>query len=193
MNSESQASYTAFEGYRRIARGALASVALAIKRAMARDPAHAVLIFDDTAGRPIDIDVRGSEEEVLARFGQSPGHGHGQHRGRGRPRLGVVSREVTLLPRHWQWLAAQPGGASVALRKLVETARRARSAEDRSREAQERAYHFMSAIAGDLPGFEEASRALFARQRVRFGKLIAVWPADVREHAMLLAFGAAPQ
>lgn len=197
MNSGSQASYTAFEGYRRIARGPLASVALAIKRAMARNPADAVLIFDDTAGRPIDIDLRGSEEEVLARFAQSPGREHGQPggaacRGRGRPRLGVVSREVTLLPRHWQWLAAQPGGASVALRKLVEAASRARSAEDSSREAQERAYHFMSALAGDLPGFEEASRALFAHQRVRFGELIAAWPADVREHAMLLAFGAAP-
>lgn len=201
MNSQSQASYTAFEGYRRIARGSLASVALAFKRAMARDPADAVLIFDDSAGRPIDIDVRGTEKEVLARFGQRPGkqHGepdgaadHGKRRGRGRPRLGVVSREVTLLPRHWHWLAAQPGGASVALRELVETARRTRADEDRSREANERACHFISAIAGDLPGFEEACRALFARERVRFGKLIAAWPADVRDHAMLLAFGAAP-
>lgn len=201
MNTEPQASYTAFEGHRRIARGPLATVALAIKRAMAGDPGGAVLIFDDAAGRPIDLDVRGTEQELLTRFAappeEAPGEPEtdscqGRPRGRGRPRLGVVSREVTLLPRHWQWLADQPGGASVALRRLVETARRTHAAEDRRRQARERAYHFMSAIAGDLPGFEEASRALFAHQRARFGNLIAAWPADVRDHAMLLAFGAAP-
>jgi len=78
------------------------------------------------------------------------------------------------------------------LRKLVETASRTRSAGDRNRQAKERAYHFMSAIAGDLPGFEEASRALFAHERAKLGSLMAAWPADVRDHAMLLAFGAAP-
>ncbi len=74
-------------------------------------------------------------------------------RGRGRPKLGVVAREVTLLPRHWDWLNAQPGGASVALRKLVEQARRANGDADRARAAREAAYHFMSAMAGDLPAF----------------------------------------
>lgn len=200
MNTESPVSYTAFEGHRRLASGPLASVAVAIKRAMERDPTDAVLIFDDTTGRPIDIDIRGTEEQVLARFGrgsEEPGQPDaggclGRRRGRGRPRLGVVSREVTLLPRHWQWLAAQPGGASVALRKLVETASRTHAAGDRSRQAKERAYHFMSTIAGDLPGFEEASRALFAHEPARLGSLMAAWPADVRDHAMLLAFGAAP-
>ncbi len=109
-------------------------------------------------------------------------------RPRGRPKLGVVAREVTLLPRHWEWLADQPGGASVALRKLVEAARRDHRERDEQRQLQERAYHFMSAMAGDLPGFEEGLRALYASERARFTELIAAWPADVREHALRLAF-----
>ena len=84
------------------------------------------------------------------------------------PKLGVVAREVTLLPRHWQWLGSQPGGASVAIRKLVEAARRANQEVDQRRQTQEAAYHFMSAMAGNLPNFEEASRALFANDRGRF-------------------------
>ncbi|MEC4600231.1 DUF2239 family protein, partial [Burkholderia vietnamiensis] len=110
----------------------------------------------------------------------------------GRPKLGVVSREVTLLPRHWDWLAAQPGGASVALRKLVEDARRTHAAADRRRDAQARAYHFMSALAGDLPGFEEAVRALYANDLARMGELIAGWPADVSAHVLALARGDLP-
>jgi hypothetical protein len=94
-----------------------------------------------------------------------------------------------LLPRHWDWLATQPGGASVALRKLVEEARRTGGDRDRSRAARDAAYHFMSAMAGNLPGFEEASRALFADDRRRFAGLIAGWPDDVRDHAVKLAFG----
>jgi hypothetical protein len=105
----------------------------------------------------------------------------------GRPKLGVVAREVTLLPRHWEWLNRQPGGASVALRKLVEDARRVNEGRDGVRRAQEVAYRFMSTIAGDLPGFEEATRALFARDRSRFGENTLSWPADVREHASKLA------
>ncbi len=112
----------------------------------------------------------------------------GEPRGRGRHRLGVVAREVTLLPRHWEWLSAQPGGASVALRKLVEVARREHGEKDQRRAAHERAYHFMSAIGGDLPGFEEATRALFADDRLRFGEFVTSWPKDVRAYATRLAF-----
>jgi hypothetical protein len=108
-------------------------------------------------------------------------------RGPGRPRLGVVAREVTLLPRHWDWLSGQPGGASVALRKLVEEARRANAGKDRVRRSQEAAYRFMSAIAGNLPGFEEAARALFARDPERFADCIRGWPADVQQHLARLA------
>jgi len=147
------------------------------------------LIFDDSTGRPIDFDTRGTVEELTSRLSSSAGNPEASRpRGRGRPRLGVVAREVTLLPRHWDWLSNQPGGASVALRKLVEAARKHGGDRDRVRAAQEAAYHFMSAIAGDLPGFEEATRALFAYDRRRFGSLIAAWPEDVRDHAIELAF-----
>jgi hypothetical protein len=101
----------------------------------------------------------------------------------GRPKLGVTAREVTLLPRHWEWLAAQPGGASVTLRKLVEEARRAGAGDDLRRQAQERAYRFMTVMAGDRPGFEEATRALFAGDGARFAQCVAVWPQDIRTHA----------
>ncbi|WP_126283329.1 DUF2239 family protein [Burkholderia stagnalis] len=194
-------SYTAFEGHRRLATGPLSTVALAIRRALDANAAGAVLIFDDSTGRSIDIDIRGSDAEVLARFAppaepapeQADDDARADEpRGRGRPKLGVVSREVTLLPRHWEWLGAQPGGASVALRKLVDEARRARATEDQRRAARDRAYHFMSAIAGDLPGFEEAVRALYAGDRPRMGELIAAWPGDVRDHALALALGEIP-
>ena len=112
----------------------------------------------------------------------------GEPRGRGRPKLGVVAREITLLPRHWEWLGTQPGGASVALRKLVEEARRANGDVDRARAAKEAAYRFMSTMAGNLAGFEEASRALFADDRRRFVGLIAGWPDDIRDHVVKLAF-----
>jgi hypothetical protein len=147
-------------------------------------------VFDDATGRPIDIDTRGTVDEVITRLIPIPGDEEeaSEPRGRGRPKLGVVAREITLLPRHWDWLNSQPGGASVALRKLVEEARRASGDRDRIRSAQEAAYHFMSAIAGNLPGFEEASRALFAYDRRRFGDLIAAWPEDIRDHVIKLAF-----
>ncbi|MBU9546299.1 DUF2239 family protein [Burkholderia multivorans] len=197
-------SYTAFDGHRRIASGRLDTVALAVKRIAGDGMAGTVLIFDDATGRSIDLDLRGTADEVHARYAppardaaQDAGTagdpaGAAQQRGRGRPKLGVVSREVTLLPRHWDWLAAQPGGASVALRKLVEDARRTHAAADRRRDAQARAYHFMSALAGDLPGFEEATRMLYANDLARMAERIAGWPDDVRDHALALARGELP-
>jgi hypothetical protein len=185
--------FTAFEGQRRLVSGPLASVALVIKQAESR-ASEPVIIFSDATGRATDLDLRGSDEEILARLPQPSSRGAAtelptEPRGRGRPKLGVVAREVTLLPRHWEWLAAQPGGASVALRKLVEVARRANSDADHRRAARDAAYHFMSAIAGNLPDFEEASRALFADDRSKFTGLIAAWPDDIRDHVARLAFG----
>jgi uncharacterized protein len=190
------ARFTAFDGQHRLISGALADVAIAVRNA-ARDAAAApIVIFDDSTGRALDLDLRGTEREILERLppvigpsgaaAVSPGS---EPRGRGRPKLGVVAREVTLLPRHWEWLGSQPGGASVALRKLVEEARRANGDRDRSRAARDAAYHFMSAIAGNLPDFEEATRALYADDRRRFTTLIATWPGDIRDHAVALAFG----
>ncbi|WP_175948435.1 DUF2239 family protein [Burkholderia pyrrocinia] len=193
-------SYTAFDGHRRLASGPLATVALAARQA-GDAMSGTILIFDDATGRSIDLDLRGTADDIRARYAPPPGGvsgaagepaGAGEQRGRGRPKLGVVSREVTLLPRHWEWLGAQPGGASVALRKLVEDARRTHAAADRRRDAQARTYHFMSAMAGDLPGFEEAARALYANDPARLAELIAGWPDDVRDHALALARGDLP-
>ncbi|HRQ89818.1 MAG TPA: DUF2239 family protein [Bacteroidia bacterium] len=197
--TDTHSTYTTFDGHRRIATGSLETNALAVKRASESAAVGPVLIFDDSTGRTVDVDTRGSDEAIVARLGtsalaQSEDSSrrnvpeHPGPRGRGRPKLGVVPREVTLLPRHWEWLGEQPGGASVALRKLVEEARRANGEKDKVRKAHERAYHFMLAIAGDLPGFEEATRALFANEPLRFRDLIAAWPCDIRDHAMQLAW-----
>ena len=197
MAGRAQAGCTAFDGPRRIASGDLASVAAKVKRVVDRDERAAVLMFDDATGRVIDIDTRGTVDEVLGRLVPAPAGGPqdavpdqpaaAAPRGPGRPKLGVVAREVTLLPRHWEWLATQPGGASVALRKLVEEARRANADKDRVRRTQEACYRFMSAMAGDRPGFEEAARALFAGNRQAFEERTASWPVDIRDHARKLA------
>lgn len=187
---------TAFIGQQRLASGPLAEVALAVMKASRSAAEQTILIFNDANGRPLDLDLRGSERDIVARLPrpasnpQLPAEDPSvpEPRGRGRPKLGVVAREVTLLPRHWEWLGTQPGGASVALRKLVEAARRSSGDLDRSRAARDAAYHFMSAMAGDLPGFEEASRALFGDDRRQFVALIAGWPGDIRDHIVKLAF-----
>jgi hypothetical protein len=196
MNTTLLQPCTAFDGHRRLASGPLSEVALAVRRATVNGVSGPFPIYEDATGRLIDIDIRGSEVEVMERLAQREPAPRGdvmdetpaELRGRGRPKLGVVAREVTLLPRHWDWLSTQPGGASVALRKLVEEARRTSGDKDRRRAAQDAAYHFMSSIAGDLPSFEEAARALFAYDRRRFGELVAQWPEDVRDHAIKLAF-----
>jgi len=184
--------FTAFEGVRRLAAGPLAEIAPAIQRAE-RQASEPIAIFSDATGRAVDLDLRGSVDEMLAWLAASANAADvpalsSEPRGRGRPKLGVVAREVTLLPRHWEWLNAQPGGASVALRKLVDEARRANGDRDRQRAARDAAYHFMSAMAGNLRNFEEASRALFADDRRRFAGLIASWPADIRDHVVKLAY-----
>jgi hypothetical protein len=184
--------FTAFEGQRQLASGPLADVALAVKRAE-RSTSEPIAIFSDATGRGIDLDLRGSPDEILARLSNATSAEPdsatpSEPRGRGRPRLGVVAREVTLLPRHWEWLNAQPGGASVALRKLVDEARRSSGDRDRQRAARDAAYHFMSAMAGNLPHFEEASRALFADDRRHFAVQIANWPPDIRDHIVKLAY-----
>jgi hypothetical protein len=185
-------SWVAFAGMTRVASGSARSVAAALKeRERHATAAEPVLVFDAESGDQIEVDLRGSTAEVLGRIGE-PGESEvaAKARAPGRPRLGVVAREVTLLPRHWEWLSEQPGGASVALRKLVEEARRTRGESERIRRAQENAYRFMRALAGDLAGFEEASRALFARDRAKFDAHVAGWPPDVRSYALKLASAA---
>ncbi len=194
MNTESCAAIVAFEGDRCIASGNLRDVARAAKEALHQDKDASILVLDGRTSAPIDIDFRGSVKDVLSRLPATASQSANAEaatppapRGPGRPKLGVVAREVTLLPRHWEWLARQPGGASVALRKLVDQARRSSEDKDRVRAGAEAAYRFMSVMAGNRPHYEDAIRALFAGEAARFEKLIAEWPADIRDHASRLA------
>jgi hypothetical protein len=192
----------AFAGRTRIAAGSLADVAIAAKSALDAG-ATGILAFDAESSEPVEIDLRGSLADVAARYPavecapEAPSadsvDGDAEPaapRQPGRPKLGVVAREVTLLPRHWEWLASQPGSASVTLRKLVEQARRQSAGADRRRIAQDSAYRFMTTLAGDEAGFEEATRALYADDEPRFMERTEAWPADIRDHARSLAAAA---
>jgi len=177
------AGLTAFVGSQQVAAGSLADVAEQTKVALDERPDQNCFVFDDSTGRQIEIDFRGSVEDVLSRLGVvAPPPARP-----GRPRLGVVAKEVTLLPRHWEWLAGQSGGASAALRRLVEQARRDSSGEEIARGAQESCFRFMNAVAGDLPGFEEALRALFKGDAGKFDRESNGWPPDVQQYARRLA------
>ena len=186
--------FTAFAGPRRIDNGWLRAVAESVKHAIDAGETDEILIFDDANAHTVEIDFRGSLDDVkhsVARaFAARTASGAAREeprRGPGRPKLGVVAREVTLLPRHWQWLARQPGGASVALRRLVEEASRDRDGRERRRLAQEAAYRFMSALAGNRPHFEEAVRTLYTGSARSFADIVAQWPQDVAEYAIQLA------
>ena len=195
MNPEFDTGYVAFDGDYCIASGDLRAVARAAKEALDRRKDASILVFDGRSG-PIEIDFRGSLDDVLARLPQLPGAAAAEDaaipalRGPGRPKLGVVAREITLLPRHWEWLAQQSGGASVALRRLVDEARRANKDKDRTRQAQEAAYRFIAAMGENKPHYEEVACALFAADAGRFETWTASWPADVRDHARRLAAAA---
>ena len=160
--------FVAFEGARRLAEGSRLDVALAL-RAAEKGP---LLAFDLQTGAQVDFDLSGGEAEVAARYGEP-------ERGPGRPKLGVVAREVTLLPRHWEWLGQQRGGASAALRRLVDAARKADQGATAAAEAKAAAYRFLAAMAGDRPRFEDAARALFGGDRATLEALSADWPRDI--------------
>jgi len=183
----------AFDGSQRIASGSLPEVARQTKKWIEEHETSQVLIFDDVTSEQIEIDFRECVTDVVKRVSVEPVTEVARAiepetpRGPGRPKLGVVAREVTLLPRHWEWLNIQPGGASVALRKLVEEARKTHAGKDRLRQAQESAYRFLSTMAGNFAGFEEASRALFAGDAEKFQQEVNEWPKDVRDHAQILA------
>jgi hypothetical protein len=193
-------SYVAFMGERKIASGPLCEVALVMKRLFDGGDERLVLLFDNE-GNQLDVDLRGTESQIRLALEstrtestsestvsiESQSASSRPSSGPGRPKLGVVAREVTLLPRHWEWLNNQPGGASVTLRKLVEQAKKSGDGPGIMRKAREAAYRFMSAIAGNEAGFEEASRALFAGNLERFEQETAHWPDDVKEHLRQLA------
>lgn len=179
--------YSAFDGSRLLAGGPLLDVTLAVKAAPGLENGT-ILTFDDQTGKVIDLDLHGTPEEIAARH-RARAEGLAA-RGRGRPKLGVIPREVTLLPRHWDWLAAQRGGASVTLRRLIDEARKAEGSDAEWRARRDATYNFMSAMAGDLPGFEEATRALFAGDAARLTAETAGWPDDIRTYLDKILEGA---
>jgi hypothetical protein len=174
---DGEQTYTAFLGEALIASGSIGRIIPIVKARFDQGEGSLFLIFEDQSGRQVDFDLRGAVNEVLARA--LPGRSRS---GPGRPKLGVVSREISLLPRHWDWLEEQPNGASAALRRLVDQARKREPGEQRARLAREAAGRFMSAMAGNFPGYEEASRALYAGNRSRFEELTLNWPRDIREY-----------
>ena len=180
----------AFAGFRQVAAGDRTQVVSALRKLSATEDTL-VRVFNDATGERIDLDLR-PEAEVgrsLTAAAEAPATEASAARPVGRPKLGVVAREVTLLPRHWEWLGSQPGGASVTLRRLVDESRKASEGRVSVRASRENAYRFMSEMAGDLPGFEEASRALFAGDKTKFENLVAPWPEDVRLQLAKLATG----
>lgn len=167
--------FAAFVGARKIASGDLVLLLGLVKRYFDRRPDAQILIFEDATGQQVDFDFRGTVDDVIARAAPPPA-------GPGRPKLGVICREISLLPRHWDWLEEQPRGASAALRSLVDEARMREPTRAQSRRRRDAAGKFMWAIAGNLPHFEEATRALFADDRERLTTLIAKWPVGIRGH-----------
>jgi hypothetical protein len=187
-DSANELSYTAFDGPKRIASGELAEVVLSAKRRRKKHDEASIQIFNDASGKSMDFDFSGSDEDVLKRLGpflskETPAAPVGP----GRPKLGVVAREVSLLPRHWEWLATQSGGASATLRRLVEDAKKSSVGKNRVKQAQERTYFVMLAMSGDFPHYEEALRALYKREAARFRGQIESWPKDVREYLHALS------
>lgn len=197
---------TAFDGHYLFLSGPLVEVALAVKTASENSELKSFLVFDDATGRVVDLDLRGTKSDIIERLSlpvqkpvlrrqssagddlQVTNAEAAEPRGRGRPKLGVVSREVTLLPRQWEWLNAQSGGASAVIRRLVDEAKRNSAAPQKKRVAQESAYQFMVAIAGDFPDYEEATRGLFADDRSKLESCIAAWPADIQAYIMRIAY-----
>lgn len=180
--------FSAFSGGALLAHGPIEPVVLAVKAHVDRHPEASALVFDDTTGAQLDFVLQGTVDEVREALARHPLVGGEAKKGPGRPKLGVVAREVTLLPRHWEWLESHQGGVSVALRRLVEEAMKdpRRADEERERRGIEAASRVMWALAGDLPGHEEASRALFAKDGGRLDRLTKSWPRDVRGHVLWL-------
>ncbi|MBS1186085.1 MAG: hypothetical protein H6R04_103 [Burkholderiaceae bacterium] len=199
MNEVKAMRWVAFADTECVASGAPREVVTQLKAFIDANPERSVLVMDDETSRPVELDLRGDLAQALARLPAAaledgaPKSAAPPARQPGRPKLGVVAREITLLPRHWEWLASQSGGASVALRKLVEAAMRASPETDRRRAMQESAYRFMTAVAGNQPDFDEALRALFAPDIKRLAELVSYWPLDVQAQLFRLVGGMVEQ
>ena len=170
--------------------GPLQAVVRAAKRATDMDAQERLVIYQDSTGRVIDIDYRGTVEDVLERLKEHPLVGEDlpptPQQGPGRPKLGVVSREVTLLPRQWEWLSKQRGGASATLRRLVDDARKHRSGKELARDIEVALDRFLWDMASNFEGFEEATRALYKGNDEDFERHTQTWPNDVRKYTLNL-------
>lgn len=185
MKPNPESNCTAFAGLKRIAQGSVAEVAIAVKKFTAKDQKATILVFDNETSAQLELDLRGDNNAIERRYQVQVGKG--DEIGPGRPKLGVVAREITLLPRHWDWLSLQTGGASATLRKLVEDAKKKASAKDRIRQIQNVTYKFMLPMAGNLPDYENALRHLYSGDEDAFKGLIESWPKDIRDHVLELA------
>jgi hypothetical protein len=183
-------SHLAFAGDAIIARGALPDVAVSVHRALQSGERRPVIVLEAATSAVVDLDLRGTEQEILQRLARSNGGSSTDQSDRapgpGRPRLGVVSREVSLLPRHWDWLKSQRGGASAALRRLVDEARKQDRGQGETRMWQEAIDRYLRVMAGDRPNYEEALRAFYAHRDADLQALVADWPPDVRSHLAVL-------
>jgi uncharacterized protein len=186
--------WIAFIGNDRITQGSPHVVIHAVHAIVGVQGENNLLLFDAVTSARIDIDWRTDLLTILKQYAtehveitDNSASENPAPRQAGRPKLGVVAREITLLPRHWEWLSTQTGGASVTLRKLVEQAQRQSKNADQRRLAQESTYRFMSTMAGNNVGFEEATRALFAGDMGKLRAIVASWPSDVARHCLHLA------
>ncbi|HEX5055035.1 MAG TPA: DUF2239 family protein [Gammaproteobacteria bacterium] len=178
--------YTAFDNFKILAQGNLQSVAISVKQRIKEQKAASILIFSDLTGRQIDLDLSGTDKQVLDRLKIYSSQQPPPSAGAGRPKLGVVPREISLLPHHWEWLINQDGGASAVIRRLIDQ-KIQNSSSDKTKIAQERTYKFLSAVAGNLPNFEEAMRFLYRKDKKKFAELILGWPKDIIKYSMGLA------
>lgn len=185
--NEKALTFTAFNGDELIARGALLDVALKLKDRLTKNRGMSFFVFDDRTCKTVEVDLRGTKDDLRNRLRDTEDNKESPSPGPGRPKLGVICREISLLPRHWDWLNLQPGGASSALRRLVEDAKKRNSPQDRIRMAQEVTYRFMHTMGGNLAGYEEALRSLYSRDRQKFKEHTATWPRDVRKHTWKIA------
>lgn len=200
MNTSITQAATAFNNTNKLANGPLIEVIMAMKTAIIENQNAKILCFLDENGAMIDFDLSGSNEQIIARLltqFKAPSTSEQieiieTQSKAGRPKLGVIAKEVTLLPRHWEWLGAQNGGASATLRRLVEIAAKESIGIAARKNAQNATYRFLQNIAGDFENYEEVLRAIFADDFEKMRNLMKNWPQDIQNYAQKL-FALSPE
>lgn len=178
--------YTAFEEFKIVSQGTLDDVAISVKHRLKEQGSSNILIFSDSTGRQIDLDLSGTDKQVLDRLKVFTTSSVQTQSGAGRPKLGVLPREISLLPSHWEWLLNQEGGSSAVIRNLIDEKMKTQLIH-KNKIAQERTYKFLSAHAGNLPSFEDAVRFLYRKDKKKFMDQISGWPKDVLKYTLSLS------